>query len=417
MSILKLDVRGHNMRFIHTADWHIGHELFGHSRFYEHECFLTWLLGQCVEQQPDGLVLAGDVFHHANPSNEALQQFARFADQLRTSCQHTKIIAVAGNHDSPSRFDALTPLVRDGVHLIGSVPRHSGNFDIDRLLVPCGDGWVLAAPYLRLSDLTTTSDGQSLTDRMTRLYAELWQSSSPRRAAKPCIVTGHLHVLGGEMSESERPTLIGGEDAASIDIFPNDATYVALGHLHKAQSLDNGRVRYSGSPIPLSATERVYKHQVALVDIAKDGARNVEILYVPRAVAHLRVPASGSVAPADAIDCLQALAKELALPADLPKQQHPFVEVHLELGTPMPRAAAQLIEDVARAVLPIRIVKIITNTAPSAATNTTAPAPVDGLASHTPSSLFPRAFFQAHEREPDPEHVAVFDEAIKEVMS
>jgi len=405
------------MRFIHTADWHIGHELFGHSRSYEHECFLTWLLGRCVEHQPDGLILAGDVFHHANPSNEALQQFAKFADQLRTACRQTTIIAVAGNHDSPARFDALMPLVRDGVHLVGSVSRNSGRLDVDRLLVPCGDGCVLAAPYLRLSDLPTAGDRHGIADRMATLYTELWEASAHLRTAKPCIVTGHLHVLGGEVSESERPTLVGGEDAAAIDIFPTDAAYVALGHLHKAQSLDNGRVRYSGSPIPLSATERVYKHQVALVDITKDGARRVEILDVPRAIPHLRVPTNGDVVPAEAIDHLQALAKELGLSPDLPEHLKPFVEFHLDLQTPMPRAAAQLIEDVARSAVPVRVVKVITASTPSTQTPLATSAAGDDLASHTPYSLFPRAFFQTHQCEPAAEHLAVFNETIKEVMS
>ena len=107
------------MRIIHTADWHIGQELLGFSRRYEHECFLNWLIEQCRQHRPDALLIAGDVFHHANPSSEALELFSRFTERALAVLPSLLILAVAGNHDFPTRFDALVPIVRTGVRLLG----------------------------------------------------------------------------------------------------------------------------------------------------------------------------------------------------------------------------------------------------------------------------------------------------------
>ena len=218
------------MRIIHTADWHIGQQLHGFSRRTEHEAFLGWLQGQCLAHRPDALLIAGDVFHHANPPSEAVDVFARFTQRLLAAMPGLKIVAIAGNHDSPARFDALRPLVREGVHLTGSVPRNGFGYDAGPMLVRAGDGAILAMPYLRLSDLPPAAGpDETPADRVRACYAACWSEAQAQLAGTPCVVTGHLHVAGGIESESERPILVGGEHAVPPDIFPAEAAYVALG--------------------------------------------------------------------------------------------------------------------------------------------------------------------------------------------
>ena len=399
------------MRLIHTADWHIGQELHGFSRRYEHEAFLDWLYGQCRTLAPDALLIAGDVFHHANPANDAIEVFARFTERVLLAMPGLKIVAVAGNHDSPARFDALRPIVRTGVHLIGAVPRLGEDYDIARMLVGAGDGAILAVPYLRLSDLQRGLPEDSPADRVRAFYGACWAQAGRFLRGAPCVVTGHLHVTGGVESESERPILVGGEHAVPVDIFPADAAYVALGHLHCAQSFAGGRIQYSGSPLPLSAAERTYKHQIVLLDVAKDGQTKATGIPVPRAVPHLRVPEKGAVEPAQALDLLEWTADELELPGGLPVEQRPFVEVHLKLAAPMPMAASQLAQDLARSKLPLRLVKVCvdldgaSDLAREAAARATNSKP-------TPSALFAQAFAMTHGGvEPGEPHRAAFLEA------
>lgn len=402
------------MRIIHTADWHIGQELHSFSRRFEHETFLDWLLGQCRQHTPDALVIAGDIFHHANPSNESMEIFARFTERAHAALPSLVIVAVAGNHDSPSRFDALVPLARSGVRLVGAVPRRSDGFDVDRLLVRAGDGAILAMPFLRLGDLPSPVADEALPDRVATLYRQTWETCAPAMERAPCVVTGHLHVSGGQESESERPILIGGEQAVPIECFPSDAAYVALGHLHLPQQMDSGRVRYSGSPIPLTAKERTYRHEIVVLDIAPDGTRTATGIAVPRSVAHILIPSADGVEPERALDLIASTMAGLGIPKDLPVERRPFVEISLLLNEPRPKAAADLAEEVVRAGLPVRLVRIVTSIQGSVeqSNGIAVPQSLDG---HTPQTLFPLAFKSAHAgADPAAGHVAAFNEVLME---
>jgi exonuclease SbcD len=402
------------MRIIHTADWHIGQELHSFSRRYEHEAFLEWLLGQCRQHNPDALLIAGDVFHHTNPSNESLEMFARFTERAHAALPSLVIVAIAGNHDSPARFDALVPIVRAGVRLVGSVPRRSNDFDLDRLLVRAGDGVLLAMPFLRLSDLPAVGVDETLPSRVAAVYRDLWGACAPAMGRAPCVVSGHLHVSGGQESDSERPILIGGEQAVPIDCFPTDAAYVALGHLHLPQQMDSGRIRYSGSPIPMTAKERGYPHEIVLLDVAQDGSRVATGILVPRSVPHILIPSNGGIEPERALELITATVTHLGIARDLPVERRPFVEISLRLMEPRPKVAADLTEEIVRAGLPVRLVRVATSfqnapVRPPEETN------AKGLDGHTPQTLFPLAFASAHAgMTPAAVHIDAFNEVLME---
>lgn len=402
------------MRIIHTADWHIGQELLGFSRRYEQECFLNWLIEQCRQHRPDALLIAGDVFHHANPSSEALELFSCFTERALAVLPSLLIVAVAGNHDSPARFDALVPIVRTGVRLIGSVPRHADRFDLERLLVKAGDGVILAMPYLKIGDLHVDGADEGLQNRVAALHRDVWKASAPERRELPCVFTGHLHVLGAEVSDSERPILVGGEDSISAECFPAEATYVALGHLHLAQQVDGGRVRYSGSPIPLTAKERSYKHEIVLLDIARDGSRTATSIVVPRSVQHLLVPSKDGVEPERALELIESTLNELGIPKDLPFERQPFVEVSLSLSSPQPKAAADLREAIQRAEIPVRLVHVGTNQQHHVSGEPGVT--YQGLDGHSPQTLFPLAFANTHGVSPEPHHTTAFNSALMEAI-
>ncbi len=146
------------MRVIHTADWHLGQELRGFSRGAEQARFLDWMVVQCRSREADALVVAGDVFDQANPAAEALGLFFRFAERLRREAPGTTLVAVAGNHDGATRFDALAPALREGMRLVGAVPRDAGGApgcSCPRATATCSPRPISASPTCRSAPAST----------------------------------------------------------------------------------------------------------------------------------------------------------------------------------------------------------------------------------------------------------------------
>lgn len=296
------------MRLIHTADWHLGQTLHGHPRIYEHQRFLDWLLDLLESERADALIVAGDVFDVASPSSEAQAQYYRFLAEARRRCPDLDVIVVGGNHDGAARLDAPAEVLDAlSIRVIGGLPRdEAGQPALERALIPLtragGEvgAWVLGVPFLRRRDLPAsgadaTPEGAHalLVEGHRALYQRMLELAEARRApGQALLATGHCYMADGLVSElSERKIQVGNQHALPVDIFDPRLAYVALGHLHRAQAV-GGReaVRYSGSPIPLSLTERHYTHQVVLVELEGERLVNIEPRPVPRAVDVLYVP-------------------------------------------------------------------------------------------------------------------------------
>jgi DNA repair protein SbcD/Mre11 len=148
-----------------------------------------------------------------------------------------------------------------GVPIVGGMPRYNGRPTAEGALITLRDqtgtprAVCAAVPYLRPGDLPMVGSGEG---PLKMLYRDVIETANILHGDLPLIVTGHLHLSGGAVSElSERRIVIGGEEAVSSDIFPASVAYVALGHLHKPQSISGATViRYAGSPFPMSVTEK-----------------------------------------------------------------------------------------------------------------------------------------------------------------
>lgn len=262
------------MKLLHTADWHIGKKLHKHDLSQDFELFINWLC-ECIDtHKVSVLLVSGDVFDLANPSSEARNQYYRALMKLRKS--RCKIILTGGNHDSPAMLDAPRELMRElDMHVIGGLPE-----DIKDTIIPLRnqDGIpqlvIAALPYLRDSDLRSASDGHTYSDRIEALRegiqstflkaAEICKSRFP---GIPAIALGHLFAAGIETSDSERDIQIGNLAAFDAHQFGDYFQYIALGHIHKPQQVKS-RVPtyYSGSPIPLSFSERKDEKRVLLLN-------------------------------------------------------------------------------------------------------------------------------------------------------
>lgn len=327
------------MRLLHTSDWHLGHTLKEVPRDHEHAAFLVWLGEACVREAPDVLVITGDVFDSATPPASAERMWFEFLAATRRAMPALDIIAIAGNHDSPARLGAASAVLRElGVHVIGGLPRLRGErgahepLDLDRILIPVagGRGLVAAVPFLRPIDIPVDVE-----DPLATVYGEVVAAARQRRRAEQALVVlGHLYVTGAEPSYlSERRVSIGGQESASLRLFPDDIDYVALGHMHRAQRVGRETIRYAGAPIALSLDEAGYRHQVLVVDFAGGRVAEIRSLDVPQTIEIVRIPKRGTAPLADVLAQIEALPARL--PGDDPAR--PYLEIVVALDRPEPR--------------------------------------------------------------------------------
>lgn len=405
------------LKLLHTADWHLGHYLHGVSRHFEHQQFLQWLLNTLLEEHIDALIVAGDIFDSANPSAAAQAQFYDFLVQAKRQQPQLDIVLIGGNHDSASRLDAPSALLNAlGVQVVGGVPRTDGIPDWQRVIVPLhnADGeiaaWCGAMPFLRHADLPPSDDDQPLLSGVKAHYADLLTAMRAKAENKHALVmTGHCYMANGALSElSERKILGGNQHALPVDIFPEDVTYVALGHLHLPQTVAGlAHIRYSGSPIPLSFDESHYPHQVLQVDISPGQAASITPHLIPRSVGLLRIPNSQSFGTVD--DVLSQLAQS-PFEADLPLHQQPFVELRIRLQQPEPGLRQQV--EAVLANLPVRLLKI--STAYSGTDHSLADTDVDQrLEELQPLAVFQRCYFTKYAETAPDSMSALFNELLE----
>lgn len=404
------------MRVIHTSDWHLGQELHGFDRGVEQDSFLDWLANQLIEQKADALIITGDVYDTVNPPIPAQQRLYQFLRRVITESSHLQIVLIGGNHDSAARLELPKHLLDTSrVHFIGGMPRHSGQPVAAQTLIALRDltgtprAVCAAVPYLRPGDLPTVANGE---DPLRTLYQQVIEAGHAMHEGLPLIVTGHLHMSGGAVSElSERRIVIGGEEAVSSDLFPASVSYVALGHLHKPQSVSGQTViRYAGSPFPMSVAERDYQHSIVVIDIDETAEITLYLVATPRPVAFLRVPQVGA-APLDQVE------NELRhLEIDDPGQnRRPFLEVAVRLDGAEPELRSRI--EAALEGKPVRLTRIIRQTEGQGGTLADAVEGETELDALEPAHVFARRHVEEYGVEPAAELTRAFDEVLTGISS
>jgi exonuclease SbcD len=265
------------MRLLHTSDWHIGRSLHGTDLLAEQEKVLTGLAEVVAEESVDVVLVAGDVYDRAVPSADATGVLDRVLMRLRSA--GAAVVLTPGNHDSARRLGFGAGLMaRSGVHVRSVTPA----LDEPVLLADGhGDVAVYGLPYLEpevARHELGLAEGRSheavLTAAMDRVRADLFLRPGVRS-----VVLAHAFVGGGVPSESERDICVGGVDLVPAAVF-DGVDYVALGHLHRPQTLSD-RVRYSGSPLAYSFGEAGQSKQAWLVDLDAAGLAAVRPVPLP----------------------------------------------------------------------------------------------------------------------------------------
>ena len=294
------------MRFLHTADWHLGRIFYGQyltddqAHVLEHQ-FFTIL----KEEKIDGILLAGDVFDRAVPPIEAIGLWDSIITRLAMDYK-VPLFVVSGNHDGAERLEVgRSMLSESGIHIWGS-PHHALQpFEFegaDGRVAICpmpfseprriGDALGLNSSESKPVDTDTTDDtlfsyvddkAQEAValnlhnyDQMYQAWSDYLYKQVPKRMRS--IAISHAFVMGGEVGGSERTLSVGGSEQVSPHVFKN-FHYTALGHLHGPQRMGADHIRYSGSPLKYSFDEHAQKKSFTIIDLDTKG--KVDISTIP----------------------------------------------------------------------------------------------------------------------------------------
>jgi exonuclease SbcD len=265
------------VRILHTSDWHLGRSFHREDLLGAQARYVDHLVEVVRSEAVDLVVVAGDVFDRALPPVDAV----RLASEAlrRLAALRVRVVVTSGNHDSVHRLGFAAELIdASGIHLRTQLAGVG-----DPVLVD-GDGARVAVyglPYLEPDavrepwQLPERTHAAALTAAMARVRADL----AARRRGTRSLVLAHAFVTGGRPCDSERDISVGGVSAVSASVFEG-IDYVALGHLHGRQRISD-QVRYSGSPLAYSFSERRHTKGAWLVDLATDGVRSVTFVAAP----------------------------------------------------------------------------------------------------------------------------------------
>lgn len=309
------------MKLIHTADWHLGNTFHGHARWDEFRHFLDWLLDVLRQRRPDALIVSGDIFDSANPSATAEQLLYDFLLRATSELKGLQVVLTAGNHDSAGRLEAPAQLLRcHNVYVRSLIHRDEATDepDFDYYMLPLSartsdeaEVVCFALPYLRPCDYPAgLSVAEGIAWYLDNLCRRLRKSDF---RGLPVVVAAHFYAAGAEVCESEHSErlVVGGQDCVSAGSVDCGAAYTALGHIHKAQRVAgvDSEMYYAGSALPMSFSEKSYRHSVQWVEI--DGSGRAEVSRIDYAPLRglMSIPAKGAAQPDEVFDAIAALPR------------------------------------------------------------------------------------------------------------
>lgn len=258
------------MRFLHTADWHLGRLFHARSLIEDQAHILDQFVALVRDVRPDAVLIAGDVYDRAVPPPDAValldDVLARIVVQAGVP-----VVMIAGNHDSAQRLDFGARLMTaQGLHVAG---RTSAAACCVSLRDKHGEVRIYALPYAEPA-VVRDALGLELPSHEAALAAQLDAIRAAHPAGVRSVAVAHAFVVGGAVSESERPLSVGGSGAVAAEVFAG-FDFVALGHLHRPQTI-GARVHYAGSLLKYSLSEASHAKSVSLVELDGDGAVRIE---------------------------------------------------------------------------------------------------------------------------------------------
>lgn len=334
------------MKIIHTSDWHIGVDLYGHDRSADHIAFFDQLTELMATEHPDALVVSGDIYDRVLPSQAAQRLYLESILRLHSASPETEIIVTAGNHDSASRLELTRPLwAQFKVHVVGFIERKDDEVDREKhiIYVP-GKGYVIALPFVYPHNYPAVEEGE---DRQRAYVDALMQLVSERNTeGLPVVLMAHLAVAGSDftghkeiatkIAGSERTT-VGNLEVETFDAMRTDYDYLALGHIHMPQFIrgSGGKAYYAGSPFAMGFDE-VFPHSVVVVILEPGQVPVVTPVHIHTKRKLRTIPAT----PKPLVDVLKDLESEVGA------EEEVFLRVNLAVEGVVPVGAEEKITQV-----------------------------------------------------------------------
>ena len=250
------------VKFLHTADWHIGRKLQGKDLLEDQQYVMNNLISKIDETKPDFLIIAGDLYDRSVPSKEATTLLQELLVKINIEC-NIPIFAISGNHDSRERLaigEAWFSKHKFYLHTRLDQSFDKITFeDTDIYLLPYFEPFE-AREYFEDATLTTHNSATK------RVIDEIYKNID---MSKTNILVAHTFVSGGLETDSEREISVGTVENVAVEIFEK-FDYVALGHLHNPNAIKEERIKYSGSPMAYSFSEATQTKGMRLVELTKE---------------------------------------------------------------------------------------------------------------------------------------------------
>lgn len=327
------------MKILHTADLHLGQVIYqNYDRNDEHQHFFDQLTSWCKEHQPDALLVSGDVFDIQQPSATVKKFYTDYFVGLHRQCPEMAIVITAGNHDSASRVQADSSVwALANATVVGTAPStEPAEGWEDKYIVSLPSGYIIAMPYMA-NERTETL--QHLLDVVAKKNVE----------GKPVVMMGHTAVTG--LDTLGHNLVVGTLKTQETKSFGSGYDYLALGHIHKPQTIDHQEdalkmnvsypapvIRYSGSVLHVSCDE-AYPHSVSLVEIDKHGGEvQIEQLRIDELRHFYVLPEDNFsfTSAEEALDAIQKFCKE---------KQSGYIRLRISISTPLPSNFNQIVYD------------------------------------------------------------------------
>lgn len=260
------------MKFIHLSDLHLGKRVNEYSMIEDQKYILTKIIGIIDNENPDGVIIAGDIYDKAVPSAEAVQLFDNFLVSL--SKRKLQVFVISGNHDSPERIAFASKIMdASGIHMS---PVYDGNIVPISMTDEFGIVNIYMLPFIKPVHVRRFCEDEikTYTDAIKYVISKMKINSDNRN-----VLVTHQFVTGAKRSESEEIS-VGGTDNVDASVF-ECFDYVALGHIHSPQNCGSNKIRYCGTPLKYSFSEAKDRKSVTVVELSEKGNttyRTVELV-------------------------------------------------------------------------------------------------------------------------------------------
>lgn len=252
------------MKFLHTADWHIGRKLNGYSLLEEQEDVYKQMLQIAKEQEVDAIIVAGDLYDRSVPSVDAVALLNKMMIDMNLT-HGFPVLGISGNHDSGTRLETGAPWLKaSGFHLHTRLEQAFEPVEMKNVQF-------FLLPYFEPFHAREYFGDDSIRDIQTAMPLVIEEMMTSFDSTKKQVLVGHFFATGSSKGESETPLEVGGLDNVPLNVL-DVFDYVALGHLHSPNALTQSeKIKYSGSLLKYSLSEENQTKGVRLVTFTEEG--------------------------------------------------------------------------------------------------------------------------------------------------